>query len=474
MGARLQLKRGECSNNFRMSWWLNATLAVMGVVATSAGCGDTSNPGGAAEGGSTGSGGVRAGSGGANGGRSSGGSSSAGGSTARGGAPSGGATDASGGVSEAGGNAGSGGFPEGGSAGLAQGGAAGAFGGLGTCNPALGSEQAGSDMGAVGDVTCGQPGEVIAAGTRFDSTSTVPVPELEPLRGCKHFRGTLQLAGLDQPLALEALADLEEIDGSLLVSASELGGLSRLRRVGGNFIAYAVFDTPSRLDALESVGGLWLYEGSFETLEWLPKLARIESSFIARRNLVAHASLEAFAAERVVCGAHVSLSDSVPPESPSAEANQVLCGEPGVNISATDLSLVGCTRLLGSIHLPDIGSSEQIKNLSSLIQIDGSLTLFRNHITDFSALGNLRRVGAKFQPHAMNGPTLKGFEKLEEVGELNITAPWSELSDFDWLPALTKVRESAFVERGATPPEAAVTALISRLEVGGEIVLRSR
>jgi hypothetical protein len=111
--------------------------------------------------------------------------------------------------------------------------------------------------------------------------------------------------------------------------------------------------------------------------------------------------------------------------------------------------------------------------LSSLVHIDGSLTLFRNHTDDFTALRNLRRVGALFQLHLIETPSLAGFDSLAEVGELNV-ATAGQLSSFDWLPALARVRESALLVRDPPLSSAAVESLLSRLDVGGEIVVMNR
>ena len=127
--------------------------------------------------------------------------------------------------------------------------------------------------------------------------------------------------------------------------------------------------------------------------------------------------------------------------------------------------MAGCTRFRGSIHLSDVYPGD-LEPLSSLVQVDGSLTLFRNATDDFTALRNLRRVGANFQMRLLEGP-LDGFDTLAEVGELNVASPGG-LTGFDWLPALTRVRESALLRRESPLSTEAVESFLSRLDIGGE------
>jgi len=327
--------------------------------------------------------------------------------------------------------------------------------------------------------SCGVEGQIITMGFGYEPNAPLSPPELEPLRGCKRFRGTLHLNPRDEPRTLEALTALEAIDGSLVIVSppTDLSALGHLRSVGGTLILRQLYEAPRGLEALESAHGLWLYDGwvsgSFTDLEWLPKLTNLSGSFISRRNpQVPAATLEAFARERVLPGAWVSLGDSVPPNTPTPDADAVLCGQADQLIQLNDPSLAGCTRLLGSLHLPDVFSPDQLQNLSSLLEIDGSLSLFRNHTPDFSALGSLRRVGANFQTSLIDSTPLQGFENLREVGELSI-AKTGDLTDFEWLPALTKVRELATIQLGPGLSEEAVTALVSRIEIGGPVLVFS-
>ena len=46
-----------------------------------------------------------------------------------------------------------------------------------------------------------------------------------------------------------------------------------------------------------------------------------------------------------------------------------------------------------------------------------------------------------------------------------------QITGFDWLPALTRVRESAVMMRGAPLSMEAVESLLSRLDIGGEIAM---
>ncbi|KYG01200.1 hypothetical protein BE21_56785 [Sorangium cellulosum] len=94
-------------------------------------------------------------------------------------------------------------------------------------------------------------------------------------------------------------------------------------------------------------------------------------------------------------------------------------------------------------------------------------TLFRNHTDDFTALRSLRRVGAKFQMRLLQGPGLDGFDALAEVGELRLLSP-GELTSLDWLPALTRVRESALVMTAPPLSMEDIESFLSRLDIGGE------
>lgn len=320
------------------------------------------------------------------------------------------------------------------------------------------------------EATCGVPGQVIAAGLENVSSSPTPAPELEPLRGCRYFRGTLHLAPRDAR-ALEALEALEEVDGSLVILAPpvDLGALSHLRRIGDKLILHAVYEPPTGLEALESAHDLWLYDGNFTHLEWLPKLTNVTGSIVARRNRdISAAALETFAAARAEPGASISLTDVLPRAAPDAQANAAPCGNAAVQSLLQDIP-EGCTRVLGSLHLPDVTSGADLNRLSSLLEIDGSLTLFRNHTSDFGALRKLRRVGTKFQTHLLEG-SLQGFESLREVGEFEVPNSGG-LTNFEWLPALATVRESVVIHREEVLPADAVTSLVSRVEIRGEVLV---
>ncbi|WP_437283542.1 hypothetical protein WME90_24080 [Sorangium sp. So ce375] len=310
---------------------------------------------------------------------------------------------------------------------------------------------------------------MIAVGTNFLPDATGPAPELERLRGCTRFLGTLHLLGLGGPEAIDALADLREIAGSLLLVSPppDLGPLSNLTRVEGRLVVVAAPEASRGLPSIRYVSELWLYEGSFADMSWLPELEEISSAMIARRNSqLSVEALEAFATLRVRSGALVSITDGVPADPPDPDAEAVVCGEPSDLVIAPYEGLAGCTRFRGSIHLSDTGSG-RLEALSSLVHVDGSLTLFRNATDDFTALRNLRRVGAKFQLHLLETPSLSGFEALEEVGELNLASA-GQLTSFDWLPALARVREVARLARSSPLSRAAVESFLSRLDVGGE------
>lgn len=339
-------------------------------------------------------------------------------------------------------------------------------------DPTAGGTSAGGQGGSPQGRDCGTAGEVIAVGTNILQDATGPAPELEPLRGCTRFRGTLQLLGLNGPEAIDALTELREIAGSLLLYSppEDLGPLSNLTRIEGRLVVVAAPEALRGLESVQYVSGLWLYESDFADFSWLPDLTEISASMIARRNANLTAeTVESFATARVRGGALVSLTNSIPSEPPDPDAEAVVCGEPNDLVIAPFTGLVGCTRFRGSIHLSD-ATHGSLEALSSLVHIDGSLTLFRNHTDDFTALHNLRRVGAKFQLHRLATPSLAGFDALAEVGELNLQTS-GELSSLDWLPALARVRESALLVRESRLSSAAVESFLSRLDVGGETVV---
>jgi hypothetical protein len=344
------------------------------------------------------------------------------------------------------------------------GGATAGSGGSGAAEPS-GGGQAGSAEGR----DCGTAGEVIAVGANVLDEATGPAPELERLRGCTRFLGTLHLLALDGPETIDALMDLREIAGSLLLYSppEDLGPLSNLTRIEGRLLVVGAPEALRGLESLQVVSGLWLYQSGFADFSWLPALAEIGASMIARRNaqLTAEA-LESFATSRVRSGALVSLTNAVPKEPPDPDAEAMVCGQPGDLAIEPYTGLAGCTRFRGSIHLSDV-TPGVLEPLSSLIHIDGSLTLFRNHTDDFTALRNLRRVGANFQMHLLEGPGLEGFGALAEVGELRLVSS-GQLTSFDWLPALTSVRESALAVRGAPLSMEALESFLSRLDIGGE------
>ncbi|WP_438032082.1 hypothetical protein [Sorangium sp. So ce204] len=316
---------------------------------------------------------------------------------------------------------------------------------------------------------------MLAVGTNLLDEATGPAPELERLRGCTRFLGTLHLLNLGGPEAIDALTDLREIAGSLLILSppEDLGPLSNLTRIEGRLLVVGALESLRGLESIQVVSGLWLYQSGFADFSWLPALAEIGDSMIARRNaqLTAEA-LESFATSHVRSGALVSLMNAVPKEPPDPDAEAVVCGQPSDLAIVPYTSVAGCTRFRGSIHLSDV-TPGALEPLSSIVHIDGSLTLFRNHTDDFTALRNLRRVGANFQMHLLEGPGLDGFDALAEVGELRLLSP-GELTGFDWLPALTSVRESALAVRGAPLSMEAVESLLSRLDIGGETAVMTR
>ncbi|WP_437522397.1 hypothetical protein WME79_31525 [Sorangium sp. So ce726] len=333
-----------------------------------------------------------------------------------------------------------------------------------------GAEPSGGGQGGASEGRdCGTAGEVIVVGANVHQETTGPAPELERLRGCTRFLGTLHLLGLDGPEAIDALTDLKEIAGSLLLHSppEELGPLSNLTRIEGRLLVVSAPEALRGLESIQYVSGLWLYQSGFADFSWLPALTEIGASMIARRNanLTAEA-LESFATSHVRSGALVSLTNAVPKEPPDPDAEAVVCGQPDDLVLGPYTSVAGCTRFRGSIHLSDTMPGA-LEPLSSLVHIDGSLTLFRNHTDDFTALRNLRRVGANFQMHLLEGPGLDGFDALAEVGEINLVSA-GELTGFDWLPALTSVRESAFAVRGPPLSTEALESFLSRLDIGGE------
>ncbi|WP_437603996.1 hypothetical protein WMF28_20660 [Sorangium sp. So ce590] len=306
-------------------------------------------------------------------------------------------------------------------------------------------------------------------GANILQDATGPAPELERLRGCTRFLGTLHLLSLDGPEAIDALTELREIAGSLVLLGppEDLGPLSNLTRIEDRLLVMAAPEALRGLESVQYVSGLWLYESGFADFSWLPALAEIGASMIARRNaqLTAEA-LDSFATSHVRSGALVSLTNAVPKEPPDPDAEAVVCGQPSDLVILPYTSVAGCTRFRGSIHLSDT-TPGALEPLSSLVHIDGSLTLFRNHTDDFTALRNLRRVGANFQTHLLQGPGLDGFDALAEVGELRLSSS-GELTSFDWLPALTRVRESALMVRDASLSVETVESFLSRLDIGGE------
>ncbi len=54
--------------------------------------------------------------------------------------------------------------------------------------------------------SCGTPGEIVAMGFDYRQNSASPPPELEFLRDCKHFRGTLHLNPRDDASGLREFA----------------------------------------------------------------------------------------------------------------------------------------------------------------------------------------------------------------------------------------------------------------------------
>jgi hypothetical protein len=128
-----------------------------------------------------------------------------------------------------------------------------------------------------------------------------------------------------------------------------------------------------------------LYETGFTDLAWLPAVTEVSASFVARRNAdLPLETLRAFASTRVPSGAWVSLANAVPAEEPHPAAESAVCGQPEDRLFGDIIGLAGCTRFRGSIHLPDVADGS-LEELSSLIQIDGSLSLFRNHTSDFTS-----------------------------------------------------------------------------------------
>ncbi|WP_437957280.1 hypothetical protein WME76_39110 [Sorangium sp. So ce119] len=312
-------------------------------------------------------------------------------------------------------------------------------------------------------------------GTNLLQDAAGPAPELERLRGCTRFLGTLHLLNLAGPEAIDALTDLREIAGSLLLLSppGDLGPLSNLTRIEGRLLVVGAPESLRGLESIQYVSGLWLYESGLADFSWLPPLAEIGASMVARRNANLTAEvLESFATSRVRSGALVSLTNAVPKEPPDPDAEAVVCGQPSDLVIGPYTSVAGCTRFRGSIHLSDT-TAGALEPLSSLVHIDGSLTLFRNHTDDFTALRNLRRVGANFQMHLLQGPGLDGFDALAEVGELRLLSA-GELTSLDWLPALTRVRESALAMTEPPLSMEDIESFLSRLDIGGETAVMTR
>jgi hypothetical protein len=136
-------------------------------------------------------------------------------------------------------------------------------------------------------------------------------------------------------------------------------------------------------------------------------------------------------------------------------------------------ALVGCARMLGSVHVPDAVSADVLVPLRSVRRIDGRLTLFRNHaLPDLSDLARLEHVGGRFSIRLDDSDGLftsvDGVDALREVGELELIGN-PDLRTLRGLGRLEAVHGDLSIVDNPSLPPAEIDALLDRLTVGGSV-----
>jgi hypothetical protein len=154
---------------------------------------------------------------------------------------------------------------------------------------------------------------------------------------------------------------------------------------------------------------------------------------------------------------------------------EVECGAAGVQVLLPSDQPIGCTRMLGSVHLPDSVSRDDLAPLREVRRIDGDFTIFRNHsLEDLEDLAALRTVGGTFSVRFDDGllDDLDGLVQLREVGALELQNN-TGLASLRGLEQLESVTSLLAITGNTQLPQAEIDALLARVEVGGPIVVEA-
>lgn len=160
-----------------------------------------------------------------------------------------------------------------------------------------------------------------------------------------------------------------------------------------------------------------------------------------------------------------------------ADALAVVCGEAQdhARLPAQAAMLEGCTWWRGSVHVPDASSPDVLTPLGTVVRVDGTLTVFRNHVlSDLRGLERLQSVGGELSIRLDDTvdtfASVDGLECLREVGGLRLEFN-PGLRSLAGLAALEVVHGDVHIEGNRSLPPAEIEALLERVRVEGDIVV---
>jgi hypothetical protein len=167
----------------------------------------------------------------------------------------------------------------------------------------------------------------------------------------------------------------------------------------------------------------------------------------------------------------------------STPTDEIVCGSAGevLWLPPAAPTLEGCTRCLGTVHLPDAVAPDALAPLKDLVAVEGSFTIFRNHaLNDLRGLERLARVAARFSIRLDDSAgfsdvpgeftSVDGVGALREVGTLEISSnPW--LERLDGFATLDVVHGDVTITDNLKLPQAEIDTLLRRVRVEGTVTV---
>ena len=243
------------------------------------------------------------------------------------------------------------------------------------------------------------------------------------------------LEDTDPAAQLEALRGVTEVVGNVSIrrEVESLEALSCLASIEGGLTIYGDVETLDGLERLESVGGLSLWSERLRDVDALSNLTTIRGSLFLEE-LVALESLAGLDSVETVDG-ELMIRDVAAAATLTLAVGETFTGSVTTFGQSPDLTpfTTKLRRLMGDLRLE--GPSVDRVDLSSLLRVDGGLTLTSSEAQRLPPLGSLERVGLDVTLTGFADESLASLARLQAAASLSIRS-FPSLRTLDGLQAL--------------------------------------